>query len=44
MEAILFDRWDFINVLKTESICFISGLSPYRSVNTLPLGYTKAVF
>jgi hypothetical protein len=28
-----------INALKTKRICFIQGLSAYRAVNTLHLGY-----
>jgi hypothetical protein len=28
-----------INPLKTQRICVIQGLSPYRAVNTLHLGY-----
>jgi hypothetical protein len=28
-----------INPLKTNRICFIQGLSAYRAVNTLHLGY-----
>jgi hypothetical protein len=28
-----------INPLKTKRICFIQGLSAYRAVNTLHIGY-----
>jgi hypothetical protein len=31
-------RW-IINLLKTNLICFIYGLSAYRAVNTLHFGY-----
>ena len=27
-----------ITPLKTERVCFIQGLSPYRAVNTVDLG------
>jgi hypothetical protein len=33
-----------INLLKTKRICDIKGLSPYRAVNTLHLGYKKTIF
>jgi hypothetical protein len=29
----------YINPLKTKTVCFIQGLCPYRTVNTLHLGY-----
>jgi hypothetical protein len=29
--------------LKTKLFCFIQGLSPYRAVNTLHIGYTKPI-
>jgi hypothetical protein len=29
----------FLNPLKTKCICFIKGLSAYRTVNTLHFGY-----
>jgi len=32
-----------INPLKTKRVCFIQGLTAYRAVNTLNLGYTKPV-
>ena len=35
--------YDF-NLLKTERICVIQVLSPYRAVNTLNLGYKKPIF
>jgi hypothetical protein len=33
-----------INPLKKKCVCFIEGLSPYRAVNTLILGYKKQSF
>jgi hypothetical protein len=33
------DRLAYFNPLKTVRICFIEGLSAYRAVNTLHLGY-----
>jgi hypothetical protein len=31
------------NPLKTKRVCFVSGLIPYRAVNTLHIGYTKRI-
>jgi len=32
-----------LNPLETKPVCFILGLSAYRSVNTLHLGYAKPI-
>jgi len=34
----------FLNLLKTKRVCVILGLSPYRAVNALHLGYKNQFF